>query len=111
MCALYIPTSKKNYVINLTITIILTLISGYIIHLAFADNPQKNIFVLVFSYLIFINFFRAMEYVFTKKCIWVYSIFFSGVIREGSKAKEAFYLNLITVVAFEALILYVLFFG
>ncbi len=74
----YIKTTRKKYVINFTVS---SIISFSIFTLFYLKS--KSVFgSVIFFLLVFLPSFRLMEYIFTRKSIWRY--FFH--VQEGETA-------------------------
>lgn len=89
---IYIKTSKRNYLINLAISIFLATLLSIVLY---AKISLSNSFPvsIIYWWLIFVHSFRVLEYIFTKKSIWAFSIFWFGNEESGKKAKFYFLLN------------------
>jgi hypothetical protein len=103
---MYIRTSLKNYLINLVISGLLALFSGFLLYIQLPSEYGKIILVLLFVLLIFLRAFRILEYILTKKSIAPNKIFLFGEIDSGEKAKRDFYWNLAILIIFELIIIF-----
>ena len=104
--AIYIKTSKENYIINLLVSGLLALVSGFFLYTQLPWEFGRILFALFFALLIFLVAFRVMEYVLTKKSIRPNKVFVVGDIESGENAKIYFYFNLFTLIFFELLIIF-----
>jgi hypothetical protein len=104
--AIYIKTSRKNYAINLIISGLLTLVSGFLLYTRLSSEVGKVLLTMFCMYISFLYSFRTIEYILTKKSIITIKVFWFGDIDSGKRAKLDFFFSLTILLIFELLILY-----
>jgi len=94
MDSFYIRMRKREYQISLVISLILSIVFGYITYLARISDSKVMLLVLILGYIFFINLYRVMEYLYTKKSIYAFGLSCYGYIYSGEEARQYFFLNL-----------------
>lgn len=108
----YIKTTRKNYILNISISGIIALIVGILIPFKFAYDIGGPFpwFFIVPTLFIFHHFFRAGECILTKKVLTIPPNLFEGYEENKKRAKGLFIYYLTTATLLSLFILYLFLF-
>lgn len=89
----YIPTSRRNYLLNLRISTIMTLLGCFLYYITYS---KLDFFFVFFNFCLFLFTFRIVEYLLTKKIIWGALI---GPIETNGNARFTFIIYVFAALA------------
>ena len=101
----YIKTDRTRYLVNLIVS---GLISFFLANIAYINFGRKiNFMIIIIILFLFINLYRAGEYILTKKSVSVDFSFIFGDEETGKLARKSFIYYITISILFSLFIIFI----